>query len=101
MAGRIAYGLFPGVAILLAVGTALGQGMQNFKNEQAAQRHCPTDTVVWLNTASANYHFKGDPWYGRTRAVLTCAKLRPTKTACVHGQVQNERFWRMANFTPA
>jgi hypothetical protein len=32
MAGRIAYGLFPGVAILLAVGTALGQGMQTFKN---------------------------------------------------------------------
>jgi hypothetical protein len=27
MAGRIAYGLFPGVAILLAVGTALGQGI--------------------------------------------------------------------------
>ena len=35
MAGRIAYGLFPGVAILLAVSTALGQGMQNFKNETA------------------------------------------------------------------
>jgi hypothetical protein len=49
------------MAILLAVGTALGQGMQTFKSEQAAQRHCPADTVVWLNTASANYHFKGNP----------------------------------------
>jgi len=97
MAGRITYGLFPGVAILLAVGTALGQGMQTFKNEQAAQRHCPADTVVWLNTASANYHFKGTLGTVARSAVLTCAKLRPTKTACVHGQVQNERFWQIAN----
>ena len=47
MAGRIAYGLFSGVAILLAVGAALGQGIQIFTSEQAAQRYCPTDTVVW------------------------------------------------------
>jgi hypothetical protein len=79
MAGRIAYGLFPGVAILLAVGTALGQGMQNFKSEQAAQRHCPTDTVVWLNTASANYHFKGDPWYGRTQRGTYVCKVEADK----------------------
>jgi hypothetical protein len=61
MVRRIAYGLFPGVAILSAVGTALGQGIQTFKNEQAAQRHCPADTVVWLNTAIAHYHSNGDP----------------------------------------
>jgi hypothetical protein len=41
--------------------------MQTFASEQAAQRHCPTDAVVWLNTSSANYHFKGDPWYDRTQ----------------------------------
>jgi len=79
MAGRITYGLFPGVAILLAVGTALGQGMQTFKNEQAAQRHCPADTVVWLNTASANYHFKGDPWYGRTQRGTYVCKVEADK----------------------
>jgi len=61
MVGRVAYELFPGVAILLAAGSVLGQGMQTFKDEQAAQRHCPADTVVWLNTTNANYHFKGDP----------------------------------------
>ena len=55
MARRNVYGLFPGVAILLAVGAALGQGMQTLTNEQAARRHCPADTVVWLNTSSANY----------------------------------------------
>jgi len=61
MAGRIGYWLLLGVAILLAVDAALGQGMQTFTSEEAAQRHCPADSVVWLNTSSANYHFKGDP----------------------------------------
>ena len=73
MARRIVYGLFPGVAILLAVGAALGQGMQTFTNEQAARRHCPADTIVWLNTSTANYHFKEDPWYGRTQRGATFA----------------------------
>jgi len=67
MAGRFGYGLFLAAAILLAVDAALGQGMQTFTSEQAAQRHCPADTVVWLNTSSANYHFKGDPWYSHTQ----------------------------------
>ena len=73
MARLIAYGLFTGLPILLTVGAALGQGMQTFKSEQAAQGHCPADTVVWLNTSSANYHFNGDPWYGRTqRGIYVC-----------------------------
>src|SRR5262249_12396162 len=33
----------------------------------------PNRTVVWLNTSSANYHFKGDPSYGRTpRGTYVC-----------------------------
>jgi hypothetical protein len=95
MAGRIAYGLFPGVAILFAFGTALGQGMQTFEDEQAAQQHCPSDTVVWLNTVSANYHFKGALGTVARSAVITSAKLRPTKPGCAHGQVQNERLWQV------
>jgi hypothetical protein len=79
MGGRIAYGLFPGVAILLAVGAALGQGMQTFTNEQAARRHCPVDTIVWLNTSSANYHFKGDPWCGRTQRGSYVGKFEADK----------------------
>ena len=67
MAGQSAYGLLLGAAMLLAVDPALGQGMRTFTSEGAAQRSCPADTVVWLNTSSANYHFKGDPWYGHTQ----------------------------------
>ena len=67
MAGQSSYGLLLGAAMLLVVDPALGQGMRTFASEGAAQRYCPADTVVWLNTSSANYHFKGDPWYGHTK----------------------------------
>ena len=30
-----------------------------FPTEAAAQRHCPGDTVVWLNTWSGIWHYKG------------------------------------------
>jgi hypothetical protein len=79
MAGRIAYCLFTGVTILSAAGAALAQGMQTFKDDQAAQRHCPADTVVWLNTTSANYHLKGDPWYGRTQRGAYVCKVEAEK----------------------
>ena len=38
-----------------------------YPTEQQAQHHCPADTVVWLNTPSGIYHFKGQRWYGRTK----------------------------------
>ena len=37
-----------------------------FQNEQQAQRHCPQDTVVWLNLSSGIYHFRGQRWYANT-----------------------------------
>ena len=53
--------------------------MQTFKDEHAAQRHCPADTVVWLNTTSSNYHFKGDAWYGRTQRGTYVCKVEADK----------------------
>lgn len=38
-----------------------------FDTETAAQTHCPSDIVVWLNTKSGIYHEKGMRWYGRTK----------------------------------
>jgi len=49
------------------VATAPQAQITLFVTEQAAQKHCPGDTVVWLNTASGIYHLKGQRWYGRTR----------------------------------
>ena len=39
-----------------------------FPTEQQAQRHCPADTVVWLNLPSGIYHFKDERWYGNTKS---------------------------------
>ena len=46
-----------------------------FDSEAAAQRHCPSDQVVWLNTRTGIYHEKGMRWYGRTReGAYVCRK---------------------------
>lgn len=42
--------------------------LQLFSTEREAQRHCPRDTVVWLNTNSGIYHEKGMRFYGNTKA---------------------------------
>ena len=39
-----------------------------FSTEQQAQQHCPKDTVVWLNTPTGVYHFKGQRWYANTKS---------------------------------
>ena len=72
MARRTAYALISLLEVLLA-GSALGAGMMTFTSEKAARKHCPSDTVVWLNTSNAGYVFKGDRWYGRTnRGAYVC-----------------------------
>lgn len=46
-----------------------------FDTQQAAQQHCPNDTVVWLNTDSGIFHFRGERWYGRTNdGAYVCEK---------------------------
>ena len=39
---------------------------QTYPTEAAAKAACPHDIVVWLNTKSRYYHYKGQPWYGTT-----------------------------------
>jgi len=46
-----------------------------FASEAAAQVHCPSDVVVWIDTKSGIYHEKGMRWYGRTRqGAFVCRK---------------------------
>ena len=46
-----------------------------FDSEAAAQAHCPRDVVVWLNTPTGIYHYKGERWYARTRhGAFVCEK---------------------------
>ena len=38
-----------------------------FNDEAAAQAHCKSDQVVWLNTHSKIYHEKGTHFYANTK----------------------------------
>ena len=55
------------LALLLAPAPAFAF-TPTYATEQDAAKACPTDTVVWLNTASGVYHLKGQRWYGRTKS---------------------------------
>ena len=43
-------------------------GANQYSTEVLALAHCPTDTVVWANTRSNIYHFRGTANYGTTKA---------------------------------
>ena len=38
-----------------------------FKTEASAQKHCPSDTVVWLNIWSGIWHYKGAKYWMNTK----------------------------------
>ncbi|SDR30184.1 hypothetical protein SAMN05444161_2682 [Rhizobiales bacterium GAS191] len=38
-----------------------------FSTATQAKAHCPSDTVVWVNTKSHIYHFAGTRGYGSTK----------------------------------
>jgi hypothetical protein len=55
---------------------ATGAGQPpGFPTETAAQAHCASDQVVWLNTKSKVYHEKGMLYYGHTKqGAYVCRK---------------------------
>ena len=68
---------YPGVAATRHAKPAATSSAQlaQFDTEGRAQAHCPSDTVVWLNTNSGIYHEKGMRWYGRTKhGAYVCRK---------------------------
>jgi hypothetical protein len=42
-------------------------GAGEFTTEAEAKGHCPSDTVVWVNTKSHKYHYAGHRSYGTTK----------------------------------
>jgi hypothetical protein len=53
-----------------------------FATQQAAQQHCPNDTVVWLNTKTGIYHMPNTRWYGKTRdGAFVCLEDAPGRPA--------------------
>jgi hypothetical protein len=41
--------------------------LDEFRTEQMARQHCPSDTVVWLNLPTMIWHYKGQHWFGKTK----------------------------------
>ena len=59
----------------VALAAAPSADITMFTTEQAAQKHCPSDVVVWLNTTSGIYHLKGERWHGLTKhGAYVCKK---------------------------
>jgi hypothetical protein len=54
-------------AAIWMAGLSQGQAapLTPFRYESQAQRHCPADTVVWLNFRNRTYYLKGQRRYGR------------------------------------
>lgn len=69
-------GLFWYGCALIVLATPLPVVAQTlYTTSNAAQAHCPNDTVVWLNTRSGVYHFQGERWYGNTEeGAYVCEK---------------------------
>lgn len=68
--------LIAGVIIALTVLVSpLAYSLEYFQTEQAAHKHCPKDVVVWLNTRSGVWHYKGQRWYANTKnGAFVCRK---------------------------
>jgi hypothetical protein len=73
-------GLVPGHGIAASaatnqVTTVADSLPQLFDTESAAQAHCRTDVVVWVNIPSGIYHYQGERWYRRTKhGAYACEK---------------------------
>ena len=71
---KLLYGLaIVGSLVFLTPSTAWA--LDEFNSETAAQRHCPSDVVVWLNIPTGIWHYKGNRWYGTTKnGAYVCMK---------------------------
>ena len=56
----------PAAALILVAGAtdARAAMLTPFRYEQEAQRHCPTDTVVWLDFKKRRYYRSDQKQYG-------------------------------------
>jgi hypothetical protein len=65
------------VTAVLIIGSAFPAAAELtlFSTDEQAQRHCPSDVVVWLNLPTHIYHWKGMRWYGNTKTgAYVCKK---------------------------
>jgi hypothetical protein len=71
-----------------AAAPAAATGAGEFAAEAEAKAHCPSDTVVWVNTKSHKYHFAGHKSYGATKqgAYMCEADAKAAGNAAAKGE---------------
>jgi hypothetical protein len=62
-----------------------------FDTEHAAQKHCPKDTVVWLNANSGIYHERACVGTDGRNTMHTFARPKPTQPVIAIRGTGNER----------
>ena len=69
--------------VLLGLSLAFpAHALETFTGEAQAQRHCPADTVVWLNMPTMVWHYKGQRWYAATKhGAYACEKVAASSGA--------------------
>ena len=67
------------VCLLLSFSPLHSFALDTFNSEQAAQKHCPTDIVVWVNLPTGIFHYKGQRWYGITKSGAYVCKQEAVK----------------------
>jgi hypothetical protein len=55
------------LCLLFSLNPLQSFALEKYDNEQSAQKHCPSDIVVWVNLPTGVFHFKGQRWYGMTK----------------------------------
>jgi hypothetical protein len=57
-------GIGVGLLVVLMATDARAQVLTPFRYEDQAQRHCPADTVVWLDFKKRKYYLREQKLYG-------------------------------------
>jgi hypothetical protein len=52
-------------ALVAGTVSATALPLTPFRSQEQAQRHCPGDTVVWLDFSKGKYYSKGQQLFGR------------------------------------
>ena len=87
MARQIAYGVIPILMVLLVGGAALGQGMHTLKPRKRRSDIAPPILLYGSTHRVRIITLRAIRGTVARSAVVTPAKLKPTKMACRHGQI--------------
>jgi len=60
---RLAVPVLAALIVLCSIGDGKAVPLTPFRYESQAQRHCPGDTVVWLDFRTRRYYLKGQKRY--------------------------------------